>query len=352
MNSRGIEDLYLPRSVAFHVKIILLCAIFTPLWGIYIKELSGVFLVGTFSMMLMDIEIIMFISKRYFKIDEEKVRKFEENHTQNEVTLINLIGIVIFLIVALTVIILVFALFIICLYLIKGGGFPNIHMIMSETSGAIKAATIALFCSTPFIFYSKWQEAMKNSYQLREQNLIFQNETLKNQVNPHFLFNSLNTLSTLVNSEVKIAGQFISKLSLIYRYILENGQKTKVPLKDELVFIMDYFYLHKIRSEGKILLSIEIKEVDNYEILPVSLQLLIENAIKHNMATLEKPLQITVYIEDQYIAVKNNIQKMATQVVSTEIGLKNLSERVRLITGKEIIIEEDSSDFIVKVPLL
>lgn len=352
MKTRGIKDLYLPESIAFHAKIILFCAISTPLWGIYIDELSSVFLIGTFTMGLVDMEIILFISKRYFRIDEKKVRKFEEQHTRKEVTIINLIGIIIFLIIALTIFALVFTLFIIVLHLIKGWGFPDLPLIMSEIGGPVKVASIALFCSTPFIFFVKWQEAMKRGYEFREQNLIFQNETLKNQVNPHFLFNSLNTLSSLVNTQVEIAGQFIGRLSLIYRYILENGQKVKVSLKDELTFISDFFYLHEIRNEGKIILSINIKDTDNYEILPVSLQLLIENAIKHNMATLEKPLKITIYIEEQNIVVKNNVQKMATQVVSTKIGLKNLSERVRLITGKEIIIEETSNYYFVKVPLL
>jgi len=351
--SRGIKDFYLPSNIAFHVKIILGCAIFTPLWALYVKEFSSIFLIGTFCMMLADIEIILLISNRVFKIDEKRVRDFEEKHTRKEVTLINLLGIVIFLVVALTVITLVFTVFIIVLHVIKGWGFPDIHTIMNEIDGAIKVAAIALICSTPFIFFGKWQEAMKRGYELREQNLIFQNETLKNQVNPHFLFNSLNTLSSLVNTQVEIAGHFISKLSQIYRYILENSSKAKVPLKDELAFIEDYFYLHEIRSEGKILLTIEIEDNNyNHEIMPVSLQLLIENAIKHNIATLEKPLKITIYIEGQNIIVKNNIQKMATQVFSTKIGLKNLNERIKLITGKEIFIEETTSDYLVKVPLL
>ena len=314
--------------------------------------MGSIFLIGTFSMMVADIEIVLFISNRFFKVDEKKIRRLEETHTQKEVTLINLTGIIIFLVIALAVIVLVFALFIIGFHLFNGWGFPDIHRIMHEIDGAIKVAAIALFCSTPFIFFNKWQEAMKSGYQLREQNLIFQNETLKNQVNPHFLFNSLNTLSTLITSEIQMAGEFIGKLSLIYRYILENGQKVKVPLKDELAFIGDFFYLHQIRSEGKIHLSIEIKDNTNYEILPVSLQLLIENAIKHNMATPEKPLNISIYTEGQNIVVKNNIQKMATRAVSTKIGLKNLNERVKLITGKEIKVEETASHYLVKVPLL
>jgi LytS/YehU family sensor histidine kinase len=226
-------------------------------------------------------------------------------------------------------------------------------MIFKEVKGVMMIGAIALSLSIPVFFYKPWQQAMKRESELREQNLIFQNETLKNQINPHFLFNSLNSLNSLVNTQTEIANQFISKLSLIYRYILDNSSKVSVPLKDELAFIEDYFYLHEIRSGGKMFLSIQISE-DEYKnkILPVSLQLLIENAIKHNMATLEKPLKIYIYIEGQNIVVSNNIQIMATQVVSTKIGLKNMGERIELVTGKEIIIEETSSDFLVKVPLL
>jgi len=353
MKTRGLKDLYLPKGIAKHVKIILFCAAFTPLWGLYINQFSSVFLIGNFCMMLVDIEIVLYLAKKFFYNDQDKARKFEETHTLKEVTLMNLLVLVLFILVALAVFSMVFALFIIVTYLSHGWDFPSLSVIIGEIDGAVKAAAIALFCVTPYMFFTKWQEAMKRSYELREQNLIFQNETLKTQVNPHFLFNSLNTLSSLVNTEAEHASQFISKLSLMYRYILENSSKEKVPLKDELAFIQDYFYLHETRSEGKILLSIDIKESDtDYEILPVSLQGLIENAIKHNSTTLENPLRIVVYMEDEQIVVKNNLQKMATQVVSTKIGLKNLNERVKLITGKEITIEETASDYLVKVPLL
>jgi len=187
---------------------------------------------------------------------------------------------------------------------------------------------------------------------LREENLIFQNETLKNQVNPHFLFNSLNTISSLVQSEPEAAERFINNLSAIYRYILENVQKDSVPLRSELDFLTDFYSLHKTRDEEKILLSVEAPGAERFRILPVSLQILLENAIKHNIATRENPLIITVKIEDQYITVRNNLQKKATQLISTKTGLKNLAERSRLITGKVLIIEEDAHFFTVKLPLL
>ena len=197
-----------------------------------------------------------------------------------------------------------------------------------------------------------WQTSLRREQKLREENLIFQNETLKSQVNPHFLFNSLNTVSSLIQSNPEKAEQFVNNLSSVYRYILENGQKDKVPLRSELELINRYFDLHRVRDEDKIVLSIDYSGVDNYQILPVSLQILLENAIKHNIATRENSLNISVYFEDQYIVVKNNLQKKATQLKSTGIGLTNLAERVKLISGKDLIIEETNDSFIVKLPLL
>ncbi len=197
-----------------------------------------------------------------------------------------------------------------------------------------------------------WQASLKREQKLREENLIFQNETLKNQVNPHFLFNSLNTLSALIATQPEVAEEFTNRLSSIYRYILENSSRDKVPLDVELAFIKDYFFLHQIRDDGKIQLEIRVDENDNSELLPVSLQILVENAIKHNKATRENPLKILIYPENNYIVVSNNLQRMAVQLKSTQIGLRNLAQRVNLITKKALIINETSSDFIVKIPLI
>jgi LytS/YehU family sensor histidine kinase len=198
----------------------------------------------------------------------------------------------------------------------------------------------------------QWQDALRREQKLREENLIFQNETLKNQVNPHFLFNSLNTLSSLISSRPETADKFIDRLSSIYRYILDNSQRDKVSLSEELAFIKDYFFLHQIRDEDKIMLDITVSEKEKYSIIPVSLQILVENAINHNMATRENPLKISIYVEAEYIVVKNNLQKKSIPYKSTQIGLRNLSERVKIISARSIIIEETSDVFIVKIPLL
>jgi LytS/YehU family sensor histidine kinase len=145
---------------------------------------------------------------------------------------------------------------------------------------------------------------------------------------------------------------FISRLSAIYRYILDNSHKDKVTLKSELDFVRDYFDLHKIRDEEKIVLRIDVPDAEQFWIIPVSLQILLENAIKHNMATRDNPLNIKIYLKDKNVIVSNNLQKMATQMKSMKIGLKNLAERVSLFTGKKLIIEETENDFTVKVPLI
>jgi hypothetical protein len=296
MKTRGIKDLYLPKHIAKHVKFLLFCAAFTPVWGLIIKaELNRTFLIATLLLMFVQMEILAPLAKKLF---EFKANYSSKGISQKEITLIYLTRLLLFFITAMVVAIIIFALFIVFFNIIRGYGWPDLSLIFKQSIGIFKLVAIALLFTTPIFFFIPWQESMKREFELREQNLIFQNETLKNQVNPHFLFNSLNTLSSLVNTHVEIAGQFIGKLSTIYRYILDNSTKVKVPLKEEVQFIEDYFYLHKIRTEGKIELNIAIKGDEyNFEILPVSLQLLVENAIKHNIATLEKPLKIAIYIE-------------------------------------------------------
>ncbi len=351
MKSRGIKDLYLPKVVASHVKNMLFCALFTPIWGLIIgAEINRNFLLPTFLIMFVAMEVIYVISKKFF------IFKFDfapKDNIPGKITRIYLFRLLLFYVLSIAIITLIFALFVVIFHLIRGFGFPDFLWLVNELKGSVITTSIAFLFITPIFFFIPWQQSMKREFELREQNLIFQNETLKNQVNPHFLFNSLNTLSSLVNSEVAVASQFIAKLSVIYRYILDNSSKLNVPLNEEIEFIRDYYYLHQIRNEGKIKLKIAINNDGySYKIIPISLQLLIENAIKHNMATQVKPLIINVYLEEQNIIVKNNIQRMATQVVSTKIGLKNLNERVRLVTGKEIIVKEYEDNFLVKVPLI
>jgi LytS/YehU family sensor histidine kinase len=209
----------------------------------------------------------------------------------------------------------------------------------------------ALFGAIIF-FYFQWIDALKREQKLKEEKLVFRYETLKNQVRPHFLFNSLNTLSSLVDGN-EIADRFIQKLSTIYRYILENVDKEMVELEKELNFVKDYFSLQQIRDEDKIHLELDHFETSGLNILPISVQILIENALKHNAATREKPLHIRIGSENNdFIVVKNNLQRKTVMEKSSGLGLKNLGERIKLATGKEIMIIETANEFIVKIPLI
>ena len=156
MKTRGIKDLYLPNSISIHVKYLLICAAFTPLWGVFINEHSNVFLIGTFSMMLADLEIIRLFTNKMSKFSEIHTQKFEDTHTRKEVTLTYVSVFVLFLVVVLAICTLVFVLFLIVYHLIEGWGFPNLFRISNEMKGVIKVTSIALLCSTPLFLFGKW----------------------------------------------------------------------------------------------------------------------------------------------------------------------------------------------------
>jgi sensor histidine kinase YesM len=296
---------------------------------------------------LIQLEVFIFLAKKIFK-------EISTNITGKELTRIVLSRFVIFISICFVAALVIILLVEFANGWIKGADTSMIirNFFKFEFSTWFRSTLGGLSLGAIIFIIILWQDALKREQKLREENLIFQNETLKSQVNPHFLFNSLNTVSSLIQTHPDKAEQFINNLSSVYRYVLENGQKDKVPLQSELDLVNRYFDLHKVRDEEKIVLSIDYSGVDNYQILPVSLQLLIENAIKHNSATRENPLKISISFEGAYAAVSNNLQKKATQLKSTGIGLKNLAERVRLVIGKELIIEETNDLFTVKIPLL
>jgi sensor histidine kinase YesM len=302
---------------------------------------------GIFIMLFAQLEVFIYLGSRLFAD-----LNFDRNPA--EITRIVLFRFLIFLGGCLLVSLILFIILQYAGFWIKGEDLSRVfyNFIHFGILSWFKSTITGLSFGAVIFIILLWQTSLRREQKLREEKLIFQNETLKTQVNPHFLFNSLNTLSALVAIQPEIAEEFIHRLSAIYRYILENGSKDRVLLSVELSFIKDYFYLHKIRDDGKIQLEINVSEADNSEVLPVSLQILVENAIKHNKATRESPLKILIYLENKHVVVKNNLQKMALQLKSMQIGLKNLAQRVNLSTGKILIIEETASDFIVKIPLL
>lgn len=177
---------------------------------------------------------------------------------------------------------------------------------------------------------------------------------LKNQIDPHFLFNSLNTLSYLISSDPVNARLYNDTLAKVYRYILINREKNLVTASDELEFLSNFFYLLKIRYDDAIDMNIEIKNViaEDLFLPPISLQVLLENAIKHNELSKNNPLSIYVSITSNYVTMKNYIIQKKYNPPTTGTGLSNLDNRYMLLTGKTILIYKDSEHFTVKLPLL
>lgn len=177
---------------------------------------------------------------------------------------------------------------------------------------------------------------------------------LKNELDPHFIFNSLTSLAHLITTDTDKAQLFTQKLAQAYKYLLINKDRELITLAEELRFIDNYFFLLRIRHDNKLKLEVDVDERRNTRImiLPCSLQLLIENAIKHNMFTEENPLVIKISLNEKYLYVTNNVQLKPYLVESTNIGLKNLSTRYRLTCHKDIIVSNAPENFIVKLPVI
>ncbi|MGB8489418.1 MAG: histidine kinase, partial [Bacteroidales bacterium] len=188
---------------------------------------------------------------------------------------------------------------------------------------------------------------------LRIENLQSQFEALKNQVSPHFLFNSLNSLKTLIREEPATAQEYLNHLSLILRYTLNANEKKQVTLNDELEFITSYFYLLKLRYNQNLHFTKHIDEkYFKYKVPPLALQVLIENAIKHNEISRRKPLEIEVFTtEKKSIIVKNNVNEKFSAEPGTGIGLTNLNMQYRFLAGRDIEIRNKENCFIVELPL-
>lgn len=198
-------------------------------------------------------------------------------------------------------------------------------------------------------FYLNWKEALFREEKLKNETLKTKFESLRNQVNPHFLFNSLNVLSGLVYEDQSKAVEFIRKLSEVYRYVLDKRDDELVSLDDELKFLKNYAYLQQIRFGDN--LQVDIRRSGDGMVPPVAMQLLLENAIKHNIVSEAKPLTVKVDIANGQIKIANNIQEKLSKD-STGIGLSNLRERYKFLSDQTIQINNDGHTFEVILPLL
>ncbi len=216
------------------------------------------------------------------------------------------------------------------------------------------AATVVTLGYEAFYFFEKWKEQFTLNQQLKNQQIRTQYEVLQNQMSPHFLFNSLNTLTTIIPENADAAVSFTEKLSEVYRYILQNKDRELVSLKEEIDFVKSYLFLLRMRYPDN--LSVDFKLADKYldlTIPPLTLQMLAENAIKHNVVSKAKPLHIDIYIENgKSVVVKNNLQRKDSLDKSTKTGLENIRKRYSILGQKEIDVITSATNFMVAVPLI
>lgn len=214
---------------------------------------------------------------------------------------------------------------------------------------------LSLIFLSRMLYYQRNSEKFEGKTQeLERQQLLNEISLLKTQVNPHFLFNSLSILSSLVRVDPDLSEKFIDQLSKSYRYILEQKDQTVVTLRTELNFIEAYAFLLKIRFENKFNLDIRLPDyiLDKYKIAPLTLQLLIENAVKHNRMSMTEPLIVTITCDDDMLIVRNKLQSRSTPTKSTGVGLQNIMNRYALITDKQVWAGETEDQFVVRIPLL
>lgn len=202
--------------------------------------------------------------------------------------------------------------------------------------------------------FDQWQQIVTETERLKKAQLQSQFESLKQQINPHFLFNSLNTLSALIEESPETASRFLDEMSQVYRYLLRANEEALTQLRTELAFVRSYVYLLQIRHGQGFALheQVDAKWLD-HRIAPLTLQLLVENAVKHNVILPEQQLTITITVcDDGLLLVQNNLQRRAVPVVSDRVGLSNIVARYRLLGERQVQVIDDDAYFKIFIPLL
>lgn len=203
-------------------------------------------------------------------------------------------------------------------------------------------------------FFEKWQQVMDEAENLKKENLQSQLEGLKGQVKPHFLFNSLNALSSLISEDPQKAEKFLDEMSKVYRYMLRSNEDGLTTVEAETQFIRSYFHMLKTRYGDSLNLRTSIDErFLPYQLPPHTLQMLVENAVKHNQMHKESPLNILIMTTNSgKLIVNNNLQLKTSKIQSNKIGLANISNKYKLMKQEEIVVNDDGREFSVIIPLL
>ncbi len=230
-----------------------------------------------------------------------------------------------------------------------GMSFRGSIVYVIEYSIGITVIIMLFFLSKDFLM--SWRQSAINEEKLRRENIASQYEALKNQVNPHFLFNTLNALSSLIYEDPDKAVQFINKFSDVYRYVLDSKDKEVIPLKEEIDFVRSYFYLLKTRYENNLEVSIDDNLPDGF-VPPMAIQLLVENAIKHNVIADDSHIRIDILREGDYIIVENNVKLKNINGKSSGLGIENIRSRYTFLSDKPVLIKNNGSVFSVSIPVL
>jgi len=217
---------------------------------------------------------------------------------------------------------------------------------------AISITVFGIVVGNGFLFFKNWKQSAINEEILKREKLAIEYEALRNQVNPHFLFNSLTALTTLVHQDADKAEAFIRKFSDVYRYILENRDQEIVSLGNELILIRNMAYLYHYRHGDNLRIKLDIDPAGNKYILPMALQMLLENALKHNIISEVKPLTVRIFEDEDFVVAWNNLQLKNNVQDSNNVGLGNIRLRYSYLSEKPVTIDKTDQYFQVKIPIL
>lgn len=240
------------------------------------------------------------------------------------------------------------------MYKLVTGSLPD-NPVSWGLRSSYSAILISFIISLIFVavaFFQYWKKSLVDAEKFKAEMLMYKYESLQNQINPHFLFNSFNVLSDLVYEDQKKAVDFISQLSQLFRYVLDSRDKELVPLSEELEFVDSYSYLLKTRFEEKLSFLIDLEAREGEMIVPMTLQLLIENCIKHNELSAAQPLIIQISREGEFLRVRNRLQPKSGGAESKKLGLSNIRQQYRYFTDEAIVVSETDEQFSVDVPLI
>lgn len=240
------------------------------------------------------------------------------------------------------------------IFYLEDGHFQSLSLdqvINFNFTAVVVTIIITLFLTAREFLFS-WRDLAVEHEQLKAEAMASRLASLKAQVNPHFLFNSLNVLSGLVYRDADLSARFIKKLSEVYRYVLDRQEEELVSIGEELEFVDAVVFLQQIRFGEHLEVTQEVPRQCNFLVAPLALQMLLENAIKHNTISEAQPLQIRIYLEEEYLVVSNKLQPKKILSDSLGIGLENIRKRYSFLTDRPVEVHRENGHFTVKLPII